>query len=53
MPPFRARAGNPMGGDVNSKLAELEAVLDGGGRRSERADSEIMTDRSNLTSHFG
>lgn len=43
MPPFRARAGKSAGSDVNAKPARLEAVLDGGGKRSERADSESMT----------
>lgn len=29
---------------MDAKPARLETVLDGGGRRSERADSQTMTD---------
>lgn len=53
MPPFLARAGNPAGSEVDTMVAGLEAVLDGGGRRSERADSEIMTSKNSSTSSFG
>jgi len=53
MPPFRARAGKPAGRvDVDAKPARLEAVLDGGGRRSERADSAIMTDEKRIRTRY-
>lgn len=45
IPPFRASEGRPAGKDFDCDGVPDAVVTEGGGRRRESADSEIMTER--------